>query len=171
MRAIVIGSKYALSSTRSVVAALTSELRPPMMPAIASGFSAVRNQQVGRLERAPHVVERDELAVRAPPGAWSARRTTIRRAAICALSKACNGCPKFEHHVVGRVDHVVQRAHSAQLQPPAHPERRGANFHSANRQRRVARAELGREDLDRNAARSAAWLPRALSIAALTAAA
>ena len=63
---------------------------------------------------------------------------------------------QFEHHVVGRVDHVVQRAHPAQLQPPAHPERRGPDLDSANRQRRVARAQLGREYLDPSASPRAA---------------
>ncbi len=51
MRAIVIGSKYALSSRMVVVASLTSELRPPITPAIASGLSRIGDQQVVRIER------------------------------------------------------------------------------------------------------------------------
>ena len=147
MRAIVIGSKYALSSTRSVVASLTSEFSPPMMPAIASGFSrsAISRSAGSSVRRTLSSVTNSRYS---PPGAGGAPHDDLGAGDLRAVERV-QRLAQFEHHVVGRVDDVVERAHPAQFEPAPDPDRRRADLDAGHRERGVTRAQIGREYLDR----------------------
>src|SRR5207237_574759 len=53
----------------------------------------------------------------------------------------------LEHHVVGDVDHVVDRAHAETLEPAAHPQRRRTDLHSTHDARHVTVAQSAVADL------------------------
>ena len=72
----MIGSKWAASISTSVVVPVTSEVAPPMTPAMASGVSAaVGDEQVLGVEGARDVVEGGELL----PGPGPARADRARQ--------------------------------------------------------------------------------------------
>ena len=99
-------SKCAASRTRSVDAASTSVVRPPIVPARPTGpESSVMRRSSGSRRRVTW-----SRVSSCSPGA--ARRTTI---GPCSRdrSNACSGWPSLEHHVVGDVDGQGHRPHAA----------------------------------------------------------
>ena len=82
-----IGSKFAASSSTSVVSSATSDSRPPMIAASATAFSpSVISRSRGRSRRSM------PSSVRSVSPSC-ARRTTIRPPASFARSNACSGLP------------------------------------------------------------------------------
>ena len=135
MRATVIGSKYALSSRIVVVESLTSELSPPITPAIASGLSpSAISRSFGSSVR---VTLSSVTNSRVSP----ARRTTILPSGDFTEVERVQRLSEFEHHVVGRIDDVVERAHPAQFEPAPEPRGRRPDLDSGHRERGVARAQ------------------------------
>ena len=91
-----------------------------------------------RVERALHVVERGH------PLAVGARvRTTIRPPRTLSRSKRVQRLAGGEHHVVGDVDHVRDRALAGGGQALLEPQRRGADLHVLEHARAEAQADLG----------------------------
>ena len=62
------------------------------------------------------------------------------------------GLTHLEHHVVGDVDHVVDRAHARQGQPPRQPRRRGPDGHPFEDDGSEPRTEVLGLHLDRGLA-------------------
>ena len=101
---------------------------------------AVGDQQVARIERARDVVERDKLA------RIACAAHDYLAAGDFAVVERMQRLTQFEHHVVGRVDDVVERAHPAKFKPAPEPRRRRPNLDSGHRERGIARAQIGRVD-------------------------
>ncbi len=103
---------------------------------------AVGDDQVVRIERAVHAVEREELLARAraphhdaPP----AHEIEIERV---------HRVPELEQDQVGDVDDVGDGADAQALEPVADPRRRGRDGHVGDDRRAVVRAALGVLDGD-----------------------
>ena len=146
VRAMSIGRNHAISSSTSVVPSSISVSAPPMIPAMPIGaVVAVADQQVVGGERALDVVERDQRLPVAAPAARGVRATRQLGEVVRVVR-----LPELEHHVVGDVDHVVDRPHAEQRQPGGHRRRR-----RPDRRRRASTradepaAEVGIDDLDR----------------------
>ena len=121
VRRMPVRVKYALSSSTSVVSSETSDVAPPITPAIATGRSTVADQQVALGHDALDAVEGSEPLARRRRGA----RRCPGPASRCR-SKACSGWPELEHRVVRGVDDRRDRPHARRREPGLHAERRGA---------------------------------------------
>ena len=97
-------------------------------------------------EGALHAVERDD--------ALAVARPTHPQVAVAELREVVGvaGLAQLEHHVVGRVDHVVDRAHAECGEPIGQPARRRADGDVVQHPSVEAPAELGGGDLDRRPA-------------------
>ena len=142
----MLGPTHVAASIRTrVVASETSERWPPITPAIDVGPSPSSITTIS----ASSVRSTSSSVVTFSPS--FARRTTRVEPATLSRSKACSGWPVEQHHVVGDVDHVGDRAlargHQARLQP----RRRGADLHVLEHPRGEARAQLRDLDADLHA--------------------
>ena len=88
----------------------------------------------------------------------SARRTISPRPPSRVEVVGVGGLPALEHHVVRRVDHVVDRSHAGQGEPIGDPLRRWADHHVAEN-RHVRRGQRSRSS---TAARAASVTGRPL---------
>ena len=96
-------------------------------------LGAIGDYEVVRFECALDVVEGLELAIRAGaahdnPGL----RYPVEIERMQRLSE-------LDHHVVGHIDHVVERAHPAQFKAPPDQYGRRSDLDLRHRQRRIAR--------------------------------
>jgi hypothetical protein len=114
-----IGSKFAASSSTAVVVSVTSVSRPPISPASATGRWAVGEHEVALVQLAELPVERPQLlAFARAPDHDAAIDEGVQ---VEGVQRAAEG----QHHVVGHVDDVRDRAHARGLEPRAQPDRRG----------------------------------------------
>ena len=110
------GSKYALSSAIARGRRPNLGVAPPITPAIAARALGVGDDQHVGVERAVDAVER-RAAV--SPGARAADHE--RRPAEPLEIERVHRLPELEHHVVGDVDDVADRADAGRLEPVAQP--------------------------------------------------
>ena len=139
-----IGSKFAASSSTSVVSSATSDSSPPMIAASATAFSpSVINRSLGRSRRSvPSSVSQRLFLVRAAdddPAAGELR-------AVERMQRA----PPHVHDVVRHVDDVRDRTHPREVEPAAKPLRRRPDPNAAEHAADVARTafEVLDPDLD-----------------------
>ena len=144
------GSKFAASSRTSVVVSPTSDSRPPMIPAIATGrsASAIRRSLGSSCRSTPSSVTSCSPALGPadddPPSGQALRVERVQRAA------------EREHDVVRDVDDVRDRADARADEARAQPERRRPELHAAEEPADVARAaRRGRRSRCRPARRPA----------------
>ena len=104
----------------------------------------VRDHEIGGVELARLAVERrDRLAGRRAPHADLAARDLREVERVQRLAE-------LEHHRVGRVDHVVDRAEARRLEPRAQRRRRRPDAHAAHDPADVVEAVVARVDRDRD---------------------
>ena len=103
---------------------------------------AVGDDEVRRLERPRHAVERDQPFARSRPAHHD---PTFREPFEV---EGVERLPPLEHDVVAGVDDVRLRAHAGACETKPEPERRGAHVHPAHDARAVARAEVRGFDPD-----------------------
>ena len=122
LRAMPMRSKYADSSRISVVVSDTSDVAPPMIPAMACGARS-----------ASQISRSSPVSVRSTPSSVVMFSPSFGE----AHDDAAPGEPRevervqrlvaFEQHVVGDVDHVADRAHARLHQALRHPRGRLAH--------------------------------------------
>ena len=132
--------KFALSSRTSRVSAVTSDVRPPITPAIAIGPLGIADQQVG-VGRACD--RRRRGCASAPRRSRAARRCRARQT---RQVEAVQRLPELEHRVVRRVDDRVDRTHARGDEARLGEQRRGPMLHPANDPRQVPRTCVVRLD-------------------------
>ena len=137
-------SQVAASISTRVVPRATSERAPPITPAIdvgpsPSSITTTRSSASASARRASRPSRR-----RARAGPSAARRDTVGVEGVQRLARQ-------QHHVVGDVDHVADRAHSGGRQSRLEPQRRRADADVFERTQREARAQLGAVDVDADA--------------------
>ena len=113
-----MGSKFAASSSTSLVSSPTSDSRPPMIAASATARSpsAIKRSLGARIRSVPSSVRSVSPATRAANDDPATRELR----AVEDVQRA----PPHVHHVVRDVDHVRDRPHAGEMQPAAEPLRR-----------------------------------------------
>ncbi len=143
---IPIGWNHAISRSTSVVASSISLLPPPMIPARPTGcVGGVADEEVVGGEGAIDLVEGGELlAVAGPPDPEPGTRHLGQVVGVVGLAQ-------LEHHVVRDVDHVVDRPHAERGEASGDGGIAGADLHAPQHACLEAAAQVGVEDLDRDA--------------------
>ena len=135
-------TQVAASISTRVVLSETSEIWPPMMPAMPLGPSASHTSAMSEVERALDAVERGHrLAVLGAPDDDPAAAHLVE---VERVQRLAGG----EHHVVGDVDDVRDRPLTRGRQALLQPRRRRADLHVLEHARGEAQADLGVGDLD-----------------------
>ena len=137
-----IGSKFAASSSTSLVSSATSESRPPMIAASATA-------------RSPSVIKRsDGSSSRCVPSSVRSVSPDVRAAhddPAAGQLRAVEGVERAApdvHHVVRDVDDVRDRAHPGEVEPRAKPLGRRADDDVPEDPSDVARAAVEVVDAD-----------------------
>ena len=144
---MLTGSKIADSTMMSVVASVTSDSVPPMIPAIPTGPSASAMTSGLRIQGPRDVVERLEPL----PGLGPADDdpAVADRGGIERVDRLA----ELHHDVVARVHDVADRTHAGGLQAHLDPVGRRTDRHVAHPAPDEPRAELRLADLDRQSLR------------------
>ena len=118
---ICAGAKYAASNTTRFVAVVISEFAPPITPPMSSRIVGIGDHQHAGGQRPLLAVERGH-------GLARLRAAHLDHAAAhLGEIEGVHRLPELEHHVVGDVDDVADRADAVGEQPVLQPLRRGAN--------------------------------------------
>ncbi len=143
VRRMLVPFQLATSSRTRVVSSETSETWPPMIPAIPEGPSSSQTRTVSASKLALDAVERrHRLALGGGADDQRAVGDPVEVEGVQRLRGQ-------QHHVVGDVDDVVDRALAGRRQPGLQPRRRGADLDVGEDARGEARAEVGDLDGDR----------------------
>ena len=134
-------TQVAASISTRVVLSETSEIWPPMIPAMPLGPSASHTERHRESKRALHTVERRPSSRRR-----CARRTTIASRDLVQV-ECVQRLAVREHHVVGDVDDVRDRPLAGGQEALLEPQRRGADLTSSNT-RAVKRRQTSGSDID-----------------------
>ena len=136
-------SQVATSISTRVVPSWTSERAPPITPAIDVGPSSSSITTISLVERAGLAVERLDLLAVGP-----ARRTFSAAARDPVEVEGVQRLPGQQHHVVGDVDDVRDRALPGRHQPRLQPQRARPDASRPEHPRGEAPAQLGALDVD-----------------------
>ena len=144
-------TQVAASISTRVVLSETSDIWPPITPAMPDGPSASQTSAISRVERALDVVEGDHRLPLLRP----AHDDLARRAPRPGRTRGAAGRVS-EHHVVGDVHDVRDRALAGRRQPLLEPLRRRPDLDVLEHPGREAQADLR----DRRSRRSRGPRPR-----------
>ena len=129
-------TQVAASISTRVVPSETSEIWPPMIPAIPLGPSASQTSAISGSKRALDVVERGHRLALA--GAPHDDPPAAHLVEVEGVERLAGG----EHHVVGDVDDVRDRALAGGHQALLEPQRRRARSVTSSNTRAVKRRQI-----------------------------